>query len=42
VQTDCEEVVAITEPSVRNEMMLAVDGGLFENVDFDEPLSQQI
>ena len=40
--TDREKVGTITESSMRNETMLAVDGGLFENVDFDEPLSQQI
>jgi hypothetical protein len=37
-----EEVVAVTESTVCNEPMLAVDGGLFENVEFDESLSQQI
>lgn len=38
--TDREKVGTITESSMRNETMLSVDGGLFENVNFDEPLSQ--
>jgi hypothetical protein len=39
--TDREGVVAGTDSSARNEMMLAIDGGLLGNVDFDEPLSQR-
>jgi hypothetical protein len=38
--TDREGVVAGTGSSARTETMLAINGGLLENVDFDEPLSQ--
>jgi hypothetical protein len=38
--TDREGVVAGTGSSARTETMLAIDGGLLENVDFNEPLSQ--
>lgn len=37
-----EEVVTNVESSMRKEMMPLVDEGLFEDVDFDERLSQQI
>jgi hypothetical protein len=40
--TDREEVVTIAESGMPDKTMLAVDSGLLENVDFDEPLSQQI
>jgi hypothetical protein len=32
----------VTRSTVCNESTLAVDGGLFENIDFDKTLSQQI
>ena len=37
-----EEIVTNAESSVRKEKMMGVDDGLFENIDFDEHLSQQI
>jgi hypothetical protein len=40
--TGREEVVTIAESGMPNKTVLAVDSGLLENVDFDEPLSQQI
>jgi hypothetical protein len=37
-----EEIVTNAESSVRKDKMMGVDDGLFENIDFDEHLSQQI
>jgi hypothetical protein len=36
------EAEAVTESTVCNGSTLVINGGLFENVDSDEPLSQQI
>ena len=38
--TNCEEIVMVTESSIRNEMTLAMNGDLLKDVDFDERLSQ--
>jgi hypothetical protein len=40
--TSGEEIVADAEASVWNKAMVGLDDELFENVDFDEPLSQEI
>jgi hypothetical protein len=40
--TSGKEVVADVEPSMQKGTMLVVDDGLLENIDFEEPLSQQI
>ena len=40
--TSGEEIVAVAEASVRDKGIVGLDDDLFENVDFDEPLSQEI
>ena len=40
--TSGEEIVAVAEASVWDKAMGGLDDDLFENVDFDEPLSQEI
>ena len=42
VSTNCEEIVMVTESGIRNETTLAINGDLLKDVDFDEPLSQQV
>jgi hypothetical protein len=41
-EMNTQEVMADVEPSMRKGTMLVADGGLLENVDFEERLSQQI
>jgi hypothetical protein len=41
-RTNGEEIVADAEAGVWNKAMVGLDDELFENVDFDEPLSQEI